>query len=160
MSLIDSNIRVSCFNQLLNSALYSIYFCFDTHRHTWTTPEKVRSAGALEMCYLISPAASWACFKWCWMHTIMVGFEAWTNERFCIQFHLNFLQTFADDWASIFGDPTKFGLGAFSVLFDILFLVQHYVLYRFVQFNISWHSSVSIRIFDSYFFFGNFQQVQ
>uniref|UniRef100_A0A2M4AX52 Cystinosin homolog n=2 Tax=Anopheles triannulatus TaxID=58253 RepID=A0A2M4AX52_9DIPT len=34
-----------------------------------------------------------------------------------------------DDWASIFGDPTKFGLGLFSVLFDILFMVQHYVLY-------------------------------
>jgi len=28
------------------------------------------------------------------------------------------------------GDPTKFGLGLFSVLFDVLFMVQHYVLYR------------------------------
>ncbi|KAI6646284.1 Cystinosin-like [Oopsacas minuta] len=35
-----------------------------------------------------------------------------------------------NDWGSIFGDPTKFGLGLFSVLFDILFVVQHYVLYR------------------------------
>uniref|UniRef100_A0A8D8HED1 Cystinosin homolog n=2 Tax=Culex pipiens TaxID=7175 RepID=A0A8D8HED1_CULPI len=35
-----------------------------------------------------------------------------------------------DDWASIFGDPTKFGLGLFSVLFDIVFIVQHYVLYK------------------------------
>ncbi|XP_046422070.1 cystinosin homolog isoform X1 [Neodiprion virginianus] len=35
-----------------------------------------------------------------------------------------------DDWDSIFGDPTKFGLGFFSVAFDIFFLVQHYVLYR------------------------------
>lgn len=35
-----------------------------------------------------------------------------------------------NDWDSIFGDPTKFGLGLFSVLFDILFFVQHYVLYR------------------------------
>ncbi|ELU04648.1 hypothetical protein CAPTEDRAFT_111871, partial [Capitella teleta] len=35
-----------------------------------------------------------------------------------------------DDWGSIFGDPTKFGLGAFSILFDILFIVQHYCLYR------------------------------
>ncbi|XP_025835848.1 cystinosin homolog [Agrilus planipennis] len=34
-----------------------------------------------------------------------------------------------DDWASIFGDPTKFGLGLFSVLFDILFILQHYVFY-------------------------------
>lgn len=38
-----------------------------------------------------------------------------------------------DDWNSIFGDPTKFGLGLFSVLFDILFIVQHYILYRYVS---------------------------
>ncbi|XP_036323478.1 cystinosin homolog isoform X2 [Rhagoletis pomonella] len=35
-----------------------------------------------------------------------------------------------DDWVSIFGDPTKFGLGLFSVLFDVLFILQHYVFYR------------------------------
>lgn len=35
-----------------------------------------------------------------------------------------------DEWRLIFGDPTKFGLGLFSVVFDILFLAQHYCLYR------------------------------
>uniref|UniRef100_A0A6B2E6R5 Cystinosin homolog n=1 Tax=Phlebotomus kandelakii TaxID=1109342 RepID=A0A6B2E6R5_9DIPT len=35
-----------------------------------------------------------------------------------------------DDWDSIFGDPTKFGLGLFSVCFDIVFIIQHYILYR------------------------------
>jgi len=35
-----------------------------------------------------------------------------------------------DDWKSIFGNVTKFGLGFFSVLFDILFILQHYVFYR------------------------------
>jgi len=35
-----------------------------------------------------------------------------------------------NDWGSIFGDPTKFGLGLFSVLFDIFFMLQHYVFYR------------------------------
>ncbi|KAL3868803.1 hypothetical protein ACJMK2_041562 [Sinanodonta woodiana] len=35
-----------------------------------------------------------------------------------------------DDWGSIFGNPTKFGLGFFSILFDILFIIQHYILYR------------------------------
>jgi cystinosin len=34
-----------------------------------------------------------------------------------------------DDWTSIMGDPTKFGLGLFSILFDILFIIQHYCLY-------------------------------
>ena len=35
-----------------------------------------------------------------------------------------------DDWGSLFGDPTKFGLGLFSVIFDIFFMLQHYVFYR------------------------------
>ena len=35
-----------------------------------------------------------------------------------------------DDWKSIFGDPTKFGLGLFSILFDVVFMFQHYVLFR------------------------------
>ena len=35
-----------------------------------------------------------------------------------------------DDWKSIFGDPTKFGLGAFSIFFDLVFMCQHYVLFR------------------------------
>ncbi|XP_013872889.1 cystinosin [Austrofundulus limnaeus] len=35
-----------------------------------------------------------------------------------------------DEWALVFGDPTKFGLGLFSVLFDIIFMTQHYCLYR------------------------------
>ncbi|KAL4237019.1 hypothetical protein ACF0H5_005403 [Mactra antiquata] len=48
---------------------------------------------------------------------------------------LSLLQMFllsynSNDWGSIFGDPTKFGLGFFSILFDIVFIIQHYVLYR------------------------------
>ncbi|XP_028405420.1 cystinosin-like isoform X2 [Dendronephthya gigantea] len=34
-----------------------------------------------------------------------------------------------DSWDAIFGDLTKFGLGLISVLFDILFIIQHYLLY-------------------------------
>nr|XP_040041146.1 cystinosin [Gasterosteus aculeatus aculeatus] len=35
-----------------------------------------------------------------------------------------------DEWRLVFGDPTKFGLGLFSVVFDLLFMFQHYCLYR------------------------------
>lgn len=35
------------------------------------------------------------------------------------------------DWISFFGDFTKFGLGLFSLIFDIFFMLQHYVLYRY-----------------------------
>lgn len=35
-----------------------------------------------------------------------------------------------NDWISFFGDATKFGLGLFSLIFDIFFMLQHYVFYR------------------------------
>ncbi|XP_069082444.1 cystinosin [Pleurodeles waltl] len=42
-----------------------------------------------------------------------------------------FLQSYNnDEWTLIFGDPTKFGLGLFSIVFDIVFMVQHYCLYK------------------------------
>ncbi|XP_068126817.1 cystinosin [Hyperolius riggenbachi] len=42
-----------------------------------------------------------------------------------------FLQSYNnDEWTLIFGDPTKFGLGLFSIVFDIVFITQHYCLYR------------------------------
>lgn len=34
------------------------------------------------------------------------------------------------DWSAITGDVAKFGLGSVSMLFDVVFLVQHYGLYR------------------------------
>lgn len=38
-----------------------------------------------------------------------------------------------DDWSSIFGNFTKFGLGVASISFDVIFMVQHYCLYRFAD---------------------------
>ena len=38
-----------------------------------------------------------------------------------------------DDWGSLFGDPTKLWLGPFSLVFDIFFMLQHYVFYRNVS---------------------------
>ena len=35
-----------------------------------------------------------------------------------------------EDWSGVSGDVVKFGLGVTSMVFDVLFLVQHYVLYR------------------------------
>jgi len=32
--------------------------------------------------------------------------------------------------SGIFGNPAKFGLGMISIFFDIIFLIQHYLLYR------------------------------
>ncbi|KAL7014495.1 hypothetical protein ACKWTF_015965 [Chironomus riparius] len=35
-----------------------------------------------------------------------------------------------DDWQSNFGNPTKLGLALFSIFFDLIFIVQHYCLYK------------------------------
>lgn len=42
-----------------------------------------------------------------------------------------FLQSYNNDqWKLLFGDPTKFGLGIFSIFFDFIFMIQHYCLYH------------------------------
>uniref|UniRef100_A0A8C1JFK5 Cystinosin, lysosomal cystine transporter n=1 Tax=Cyprinus carpio TaxID=7962 RepID=A0A8C1JFK5_CYPCA len=42
-----------------------------------------------------------------------------------------FLEAYNNDkWKFIFGDPTKFGLGVLSIFFDVVFIIQHYCLYR------------------------------
>lgn len=34
------------------------------------------------------------------------------------------------DWSGVTGDPVKFGLGFIAITFDIIFMIQHYILYR------------------------------
>ena len=73
-----------------------------------------------------------------WMNYKRKSTEGWSIGNILLDFTggiLSVLQMFLlatnyNDWSSIFGSPTKFGLGLFSVLFDILFIVQHYILYR------------------------------
>src|SRR5271163_1064619 len=36
------------------------------------------------------------------------------------------------DWSGITGNPVKLGLGNVSIFFDVIFIIQHYVLYRVV----------------------------
>jgi cystinosin len=36
----------------------------------------------------------------------------------------------SNDWSGISGDPVKFGLGSVSMIYDVIFMFQHYVFYR------------------------------
>jgi len=36
----------------------------------------------------------------------------------------------SSDWQSISGNPAKLGLSLLSIAFDVVFLIQHFVLYR------------------------------
>ena len=73
-----------------------------------------------------------------WMNYRRKSTAGWSIGNILLDFTggaLSVLQMFLlainyNDWSSIFGSPTKFGLGLFSILFDILFIVQHYGLYR------------------------------
>ncbi|KAI6184376.1 Cystinosin [Aphelenchoides bicaudatus] len=38
-----------------------------------------------------------------------------------------------NDWSGFAGNPVKFGLGLTSMVFDVIFMIQHYCLYRNVQ---------------------------
>lgn len=82
----------------------------------------------------------------CWLEywKYSFGFHWWifkhaSNVTACLQLwyakcFLRFNEDFnffnLDDWETIFNNFTKFGLGLFSILFDILFILQHYVFYR------------------------------
>ncbi|KAI1720928.1 cystinosin like protein [Ditylenchus destructor] len=35
-----------------------------------------------------------------------------------------------EDWSAFYGNPVKFGLGMISMVFHVVFIVQHYGLYR------------------------------
>ncbi len=79
--------------------------------------------------------------KYCpqaWMNYRRKSTEGWSIGNILLDLTgglLSFIQMFLlarnyDDWSSIFGSPTKLGLAFFSILFDILFIAQHYVCYR------------------------------
>jgi cystinosin len=78
------------------------------------------------------------CCPQAWMNYRRKSTEGWSIGNILLDFTggvLSILQMFLlasnyGDWSSIFGSPTKFGLGFFSVLIDVLFIVQHYILYR------------------------------
>ena len=38
-----------------------------------------------------------------------------------------------DDWSGLSGNPVKLGLGNISIVFDVMFIVQHYWLYRIAR---------------------------
>lgn len=79
--------------------------------------------------------------KYCpqaWMNYKRKSTEGWSIGNILLDFtggalslvQMFLLSTNYNDWSSIFGSPTKLGLGLFSILFDIVFIIQHYILYR------------------------------
>ncbi|XP_044525417.1 cystinosin [Gracilinanus agilis] len=107
------------------------------------------------LCAALLAALSWLQFLFCFSYiklavTLVKYFpqaflnfrrkstEGWSIGNVLLDFvggFFSLLQMFFtsynnDEWNLIFGDPTKFGLGMFSIIFDVVFIVQHYCLYR------------------------------
>ena len=65
---------------------------------------------------------------------------AWNHGEYCCHVHwfermlTKELFTFTDDWSTLSGNVAKLGLGLFSVLFDVIFSIQHFILYRYVRY--------------------------
>jgi len=64
--------------------------------------------------------------------------DGWAIQNVLLDFlggSLSVLQQILDasatnDWSAFAGDPAKFALGNLSMIFDVVFMVQHYILYR------------------------------
>ncbi|XP_045054897.2 cystinosin isoform X1 [Desmodus rotundus] len=77
-------------------------------------------------------------FPQAYMNFVYKSTEGWSIGNVLLDFtggSFSLLQMFLqsynnDQWTLIFGDPTKFGLGIFSIFFDIVFFIQHFCLYR------------------------------
>lgn len=73
-----------------------------------------------------------------WMNSKYKSTEGWSIANILLDFtggifslaQMMLIAYNYDDWISIFGNFTKFGLGAISICFDVLFCIQHFILYR------------------------------
>jgi cystinosin len=41
--------------------------------------------------------------------------------------------SFQPNWSGVVGNPVKLGLGNISIFFDLIFITQHYILYRHAE---------------------------
>lgn len=68
-------------------------------------------------------------------HRSTVGWSIWQILLDLLGGFLSIAQQCVDswmqrDWSGITGNPVKFGLGNVSIAYDVVFVLQHYVLYR------------------------------
>mgnify|MGYP001131447129 CR=1 FL=1 len=73
-----------------------------------------------------------------WSNFVRKSTEGWSVGQPLLDIAgglMSFGQQFVDainegDWAIIYGNPVKLGLALISIAFDLLFMTQHYILYR------------------------------
>lgn len=73
-----------------------------------------------------------------WMNYKRQSTDGWSIGQILLDFSggvLSLLQlsidaSFQPDWSGVIGNPVKLGLGNVSIFFDLIFITQHYLLYR------------------------------
>jgi len=73
-----------------------------------------------------------------WLNARRRSTEGWNLDNVVLDFTggvLSIAQLVLDavanrDWSAVTGDPVKFGLGFASMVFDTIFMLQHWVCYR------------------------------
>ena len=73
-----------------------------------------------------------------WMNYKRQSTDGWSIGQILLDFSggvLSLVQllidaSFQPDWSGVIGNPVKLGLGNISIFFDLIFITQHYFLYR------------------------------
>ncbi|CAJ1422387.1 unnamed protein product, partial [Effrenium voratum] len=91
--------------------------------------------------YLAQVKVAISVVKYCpqvWLNYKRKSTAGWTIHNVLLDFTGGLLSVaqllldafLSDDWSKVSGDPAKLMLGNVSVFFDIIFMVQHFCLYR------------------------------
>ena len=99
----------------------------------WLTEHQVNAVGYIKLlvtCVKYTPQA--------WKNYKAKSTAGWSITQILLDFLggvLSIAQLVIDsslqsDWSGITGNPVKLGLGQVSIFFDIIFMVQHFILYR------------------------------
>jgi len=73
-----------------------------------------------------------------WLNRVRKSTVGWSIHNILLDLTGGILSTaqlildsaLANDWTAISGAPAKFGMGLLSMVFDMIFIIQHFVLYK------------------------------
>ena len=104
-----------------------------SYSSVWTWIDVIYIFGYVKLLATFVKYAPQACFNYKRKST-----QGWSIHQILFDFAggvLSLAQLFIDasfqaDWSGVTGNPAKFGLSNISLFFDVIFILQHYVLYR------------------------------
>ena len=124
MKSTDETEAITC--KLACAYLTAFHFA---HRLTSTTNESRQKDGRSTIVCSISWAVRSVLRKCCWTRLTRVNLLQSTPNLTVLTSSFHPSERWPDDYRNFTGNMGKFGLGLVSILFDVVFMLQHYVLY-------------------------------